>query len=325
MKTVKRFLSTICAFSVIATAAVSLTAYAANEEVDTNKPTFTITCDNYNEETGSGELSYYIEGLKVPTETSKVKYTGMSMFKVSLKADSKDFDVTDWSDDFGVFDVVLPESAFSSDMQIGPYDASAQTLTQAWTAASYQKCVQNGPLSGEKLGNKIKLETVKFKKVDPKDSVTVEIPEALFQVTEYKTPTTKASDKTYRASLDMINIVLPEIPGVEFKVPTNTGATADSSAILNVKPSDVGGTGDVWASADGSENAVAGLANFTPSAATSTIEWTISATPVGGEATQYTKAFDLGASIDAAATIGLIVNYNTAEYSSVSIVSGALK
>ena len=121
--------------------------------------------------------------------------------------------------------------------------------------------------------------------------------------------------------LAKIGTVTPAKPSV----PTNTGATADSSAILNVKPSDVGGTGDVWASADGSENAVAGLANFTPSAATSTIEWTISATPFGGEATQYTKAFDLGASIDAAATIGLIVNYNTAEYSSVSIVSGALK
>ncbi len=130
--------------------------------------------------------------------------------------------------------------------------------------------------------------------------------------------------------MDSANLIGATFPGNKVtpakpSVPTNTGATADSSAILNVKPSDVGGTGDVWASADGSENAVAGLANFTPSAATSTIEWTISATPVGGEATQYTKAFDLGASIDAAATIGLIVNYNTAEYSSVSIVSGALK
>jgi len=102
---------------------------------------------------------------------------------------------------------------------------------------------------------------------------------------------------------------------------------SDDGTILPIKPSDIGGTGDVFVGEDGSK-AVAGLGNFTSASTVNGIEWTIKYKPVGGEEVTKSKTFTpewlAGATLETKMTIGLIVNYSPAEYESVTIVSGAL-
>ena len=101
----------------------------------------------------------------------------------------------------------------------------------------------------------------------------------------------------------------------------------DDGTILPIKPSDIGGTGDVFVGEDGSK-AVAGLGNFTPTGTVNGIEWTIKYTPKGEAEVTKSKTFTpewlAGANLETKMTIGLIVNYNPAEYENVTIVSGAL-
>lgn len=118
--------------------------------------------------------------------------------------------------------------------------------------------------------------------------------------------------------------------GGKITVPTNESSTATGDSLVSIKPSDIGGTGDVFTTDDedfAGEAAVASIANFTPAADTAPtkVKWTIKATPLNGTATTYEKTFDLGATVESAMTIGLIVGYRSAEYSSVEITSGALE
>ena len=324
MKLLKKIISTVCAVGMLATVASSMFVAHAAE-----KPTFKISVENYDKDAGTGTFVYSVKGLQSPGVTSDPTCVVFKMAQLNTKYDSNVFDTTLWNArNFNKNVSKSGKFASVGSWSLAKYDMASNIMPGVWNSS--------GPSDGESLGingsnlaDEHEIMRLNFKLDTSKLPTTVELGDVLFIVEDWDDDwaTVVGTNKFGNASGDAkeMNYEFPKIAGIEFKVPDNAGATADSSAILNVKPSDVGGTGDVWASADGSENAVAGLANFTPSAATSTIEWTISATPVGGEATQYTKAFDLGASIDAAATIGLIVNYNTAEYSSVSIVSGALK
>lgn len=101
----------------------------------------------------------------------------------------------------------------------------------------------------------------------------------------------------------------------------------DNGTILPIKPSDIGGEGDVFVGEDGS-HAVAGLGNFTSTGTVNGIEWTIKYTPKGEAEVTKAKTFTpdwlAGANLETKMTIGLIVNYSPAEYDNVTIVSGSL-
>lgn len=320
----KKVLSTVCAVAMLTT--VSSAFIVRAEEV---KPTLKITVsyDDETKKTGTAKVSI----VDLDKTTDKKDYYFVENIQVGIGISSTDFDTSLYSTS-GFVKPINSNVKFNSRLEskAQPKAFSDDTLFFTYADPSIETNLTDSTLVGRTDGiGDIFVEEFKFKlnsdtaQFTPGNVMIVastysEDASSIIQMDKWGNMK-GCTEMNY--DFEVVGQTTPEKPSV----PTNTGATADSSAILNVKPSDVGGTGDVWASADGSENAVAGLANFTPSAATSTIEWTISATPVGGEATQYTKAFDLGASIDAAATIGLIVNYNTAEYSSVSIVSGALK
>lgn len=314
MKILKRFISSICAISMIAAVSIS----AVTVHADTN-PTVSAKLLDYAADTGIGTVAVYLEGM----QTGKFDFPFLTSFQAKAYMPETDFYIKDRTTKFNVTSTIV------NNMPSTPTVAySDSKLVYAWLATGTSLYV---PAST--IGDKGEIFKFNFKVKDTTKTNTIKIDEVAFNVKGYSEEDLEWADyvgnQDYSQVLNNVTVDDSDLTikggDITIEIPANGGATADSSAILNVKPSDVGGTGDVWASADGSENAVAGLANFTPSTATSTIEWTISATPVGGEAKQYTKAFDLGASIDAAATIGLIVNYNTAEYSSVSIVSGALK
>ena len=323
MKLVKKLISAMCVMGMVATMASALVVQAATT------PTLKIEVNNYNETDKTGTMVVKVLDIDKSVD-ERPEDLFVAGIQVGIKLPSETFDQSYYkTGKGGKFSTnVKMGSRFSSDVTGPKLTNGVLTAVFATTSTDAGKMLNS--YNGDDVSS-IEFMTINFKLLTDSIDVNDLIDNVMITTRHYDTDwATKESEVFWGNMKDctVMNYDLAKIGTVtpaKPSVPTNTGATADSSAILNVKPSDVGGTGDVWASADGSENAVAGLANFTPSAATSTIEWTISATPVGGEATQYRKAFDLGASIDAAATIGLIVNYNTAEYSSVSIVSGALK
>lgn len=321
MKLFKKIISVASAVAMIAAVTSSMMIVQAAPLAPTLKGTLV----NYDETAKTGTIKFTLENLKGDTDAN-VDSLSLYSLGVGLMFDPAQFDASLYKTtgrpkpidtNFTVGSLV------STGAQRG-YNASGR-LGLNWAATPSTGV---STMESATVFDSLDLCTVNFKLVADSATITITDTESRVAVQTDDWDDNPSANYIYGTSNSSTanwNYDLPEIGGVEFVVPTNDSDSADSSAILNVKPSDIGGEGDVWANEDGSENAVAGLANFTPSAATSTIEWTISATPVGGEATEYTKAFDLGASIDAAATIGLIVNYNTAEYSSVSIVSGALK
>ena len=318
MRFMKKVISAICALGMIATCASSMIVAQAADKV----PVLSARLEGYDSATGKGNVVLSLSNL-----------TGLG----------------DWDDSLTYLATV--QSYMFLDPDVFDTTTDFGTNAKAKKAVTLLGAMNDGGQKGaSKFGSRSDIpNTLPFSWIsgdaevtitDVNDTDIISIP--IIVKDQSKLPATISFAKT-KVAINVFNAARNSaslkqwnddaLGGVQgFKVgdtsieiPANDSATANSSTILTVKPSDVGGTGDVWANEDGSEKAVAGLANFTPSAATSTIAWTISATPVGGEATEYTKEFDLGASIDAAATIGLIVNYNTAEYSSVSIVSGALK
>ena len=317
----KKVISSVCAIGMLATLVASMTvAQAAGD------PVMNATLTSYNNETGEGEFKVAISGVQTG-EYDFFQFTGFNA-RVSMNAD--DFDTTMYK-----YSALPTASIKKNVLKAGPITALAYGGYGTPAADAFAVTAS----SQEVFDDAFDLFTVKFKVKDVTKDNTITVSFAKYianaldsegeykgQLTYYKDGITDgAKPLPEDRTLAVNGGITTERTSTTIVIPGNDSATADSSTIKTIKPSDIGGEGDVWASADGSENAVAGLANFTPSAATSTIEWTISVTPVGGKAASYTQTFDLGASIDAAATIGLIVNYNTAEYSSVSIVSGALK
>ena len=328
MKVLKKMLSVVCAISMLATMAVSVATVHADEYP---APKLIADLTTYNDTTGEGTITVSVEGLL----TGEYQYGFINAFQSAVVFDGTKFDLTYYNDDAG-YDHISAGDDIKDELTLQSNYGTIIGTEYSGLLVGYAPTSARKWTNANNFVDKNTLFTFEFKVLDPTKSNTIDFKQNEITInvmdknayngTVLDTVSYNTIDSTGKG-LDVVNNVTLSGGDTSIVIPGNDSATADSSAILNVKPSDVGGTGDVWTNEDKTENAVAGLANFTPAAETTptSIEWTIKATPVGGVTKEYTETFDLGASIDAAATIGLIVNYNTAEYSSVSIVSGALK
>lgn len=326
MKLVKKIISTVCAIGMVATAMSSLmVAEAATPVVPTLKITYNE--ESYDPEIGEGVFTVYLENLGGDDESV---YENLSLwaYNIGFMFDSDEFELSYYEDGrTGVSkNVTLNPTYFGTGLTGKGLDG--ERLTIQWA--------QNHPKSGLSPFDgvpfdSLEVATINFKVKSTPATITI-ANTTMVQVDEMDDDFVNSIQQfkfgNATSSCTPMNYEFPTIPGVEFVVPEAQGTEVSGDQILDVKPSDIGGTGDVFTTDDpdfAGEAAIASLANFAAMGSATKVEWKISATPVGGEATEYVKDFDLGATIDSATTIGIIVGYDTAEYSSVEVISGMLK
>lgn len=305
MKFVKKMISSICAVSLLATTAVSImTAHA-----EYTKPEVEVALNSYDKDTGIGEAVVKINGVSSALVGDRADwYVAGAVITVSL--DSEIFDTSYYNTAVTAKKNVVKDVDYGGNLTPGKYN----------TTGKYFKVSLAGTMEIDDMS----IFKFPFTVKNPKNDATISFVDAELNI---------MADSTNKAGLlysnGEVDIKPLTIPGAAAPVdPTPDKPTVkDDGTILPIKPSDIGGEGDVFVGEDGSK-AVAGLGNFTASGVINELNWTIKYTPVGGVETQVTKSFvpaELkGVNVESKVTIGLIVNYNPAEYENVTIVSGVL-
>ena len=311
MKLVKKLIATVSALAMVTTMATSLVVHAAEDKpivtpklVETSTEgvyDLTININNYNLTRGKKlyaiQFGVIIDGTKIDTANS----VGNMAYDEDEEAD-----VLTW--------------------KYVEYGTEFKAVAKSWNNnRRYGYSWYN--LDGVSNSSETGADIVTIKNLKLLDGVTEDVEITLEDIV---IEAGKASGTVkYSQANNTVVVNSATIPGATAPVdPTPDKPTVkDDGTILPIKPSDIGGTGDVFVGEDGSK-AVAGLGNFTASGVINELNWTIKYTPVGGVETQVTKSFvpaELkGVNVESKVTIGLIVNYSPAEYENVTIVSGAL-
>ncbi len=308
----KKVISSVCAIGMLATLVASMTVAQAAEN-----PVMSATLTSYNKATGEGEFKVAVSGVQTG-EYDFFQFTGFNVF-ISMNAD--DFDTTMYKSS------ALPTAPIKKNvLKAGPitalayggYGARADKADAFGVSASSQQV----------FDDTFDLFTVKFKVKDVTKDNIITVSSAKYIVDALDSEGANKGQLTYYK--DGITDGAKPLPEdrtlvVDGNVPVTIVIPADGS-VVNVDPTDIGLDADAWT--DGTSTAAVGLANVAApaSGAASQVVWTIKATPTstGVEAEKTLKPFDIP-TIDSAATIGLIVNYDTTEFSSVTVVSGELK
>ena len=327
MKLLKKVISAVCAFGMITAVSSSMLVAQAEQLA----PTLKIELLDYDEAAKTGQLKVSLLNLKGDTEENPDTLS-ISSLGVVMGFDSSEFDAEMYSNSGRVKPIdknfVASEAIAASAQRV--YNTDNENLGIAW-ASTPADGLNN--LEDPDMFDNFEVATINFKLLGDSATITVGKPmeTVVNRMSDDWSNDTVEKVYTYGNSNNSVADFVydfPEIGGIEFVVPEAEGTEVSGDQILDVKPSDIGGTGDVFTTDDPDfegEAAVASLANFAAMEGATQVEWKISATPVGGEATEYVKDFDLGATIDSATTIGIIVGYDTAEYSSVEVISGMLK
>lgn len=323
MKLVKKIISSVCALGMIATMTSAMVVHAATA------PTLQITCDNYDETAKTGTMSVKILNYDQSVdERPEDLFIGLIQFGIKLP--NTVFDQSYYTTGKGgKFSTnVKMGSRFSSDVT-GPKLANG-VLAATFATNSTDAGKMLNSYNGDNIST-VEFMTINFKLLDSVASVDVKdlLGDVMLENYHYDANwANKVATYTYGNMKGCAKMTydLPVIGSVEPPTPDKP-TVKDDGTILPIKPSDIGGTGDVFVGEDGSK-AVAGLGNFVASGVINELNWTIKYTPVNGVETQATKSFvpaELkGVNVESKVTIGLIVNYNPAEYENVTIVSGAL-
>lgn len=297
MKLFNKIISTVCALGLLATTAVSVVSVQAKEYT---KPEISAQLTSYDKETGEGAITVSLNGVESALVDDYADYyVAGAVVYVGLNSD--DFVITGYYNS--------PAIVKKTITKVDGYDYGG-TLTPGKYNTSSQYCKVSLAGTGE-VGDMPNIFKVPFKvnKDSANKNKVITINEA--EINIMMDSANKATLKSTDGNVDIADAA------IKIMIPTD-GTT------VNIDPTDVGLDADAWT--DGTSTVAVGLTDFAaPASAASKIEWTIKATPVGGTEETKTQVFDLDATIEAAATIGLIVNYDTNEFSSVSVVSGALK
>lgn len=312
MTFLRKVISSVCALSMIATMAISAVSVQAAE-----KGLISADVTAYDKTTGEGTITVSFKNLEdIIADCTSIGAMGANVtgFANSIQFDGS-FDTSLYSagempwDPNPYEENITKTGSWTGNFAPGPYDATENQFTISITGAKQTKSTE--------------LYSFKFKVNDTSKNNTIVVYNAYANVNAYVQQNGKYvadvftyGDSVHGSTKTTNTLAISNAP-IAIVIP------ADGSA-LNVDPTDVGLDADAWT--DGTSTVAVGLANVAaPASAASKIEWTIKATPVGGSEETKTQSFDLDATIEAAATIGLIVNYDTNEFSSVSVVSGALK
>ena len=313
---IKKLIAAVSSIAMIATMASAVVVHAADTAVI--EPVLT-------------QVSEGVYNLEVQLDVTQcAKGTRIQTLGFEVPLDTAIFDVKEngpykvesvWSDE--AFDYVdsypnLTGVATFATLGKWNYSDNKKALIYAYV---------NTGASGQNLPKKMSIVTMKNLQLAA--GVTTADVKITLQNVEITCGASSSDLTTY--TVDNKNLTVGEVtfPGNKPAEPVEPDkpTVKDDGTILPIKPSDIGGTGDVFVGEDGSK-AVAGLGNFTASGVINELNWTIKYTPVGGVETQVTKSFvpaELkGVNVESKVTIGLIVNYNPAEYENVTIVSGAL-
>lgn len=305
MKFVKKMISSICAVSLLATTAVSImTAHA-----EYTKPEVEVALNSYNKDTGIGEAVVKINGVSSALVGDRADwYVAGAVINVSL--DSDIFDTSYYTSAVLAKKNVVKDVDYGGNLTPGKYNTTGK-----YFKVSLAGTMELGDMSIFKFPFTVK---------DTSKDATISFAEA--EVDIMADSTNKAGLLYSKGEVDIKPLTIPGNKPAEPVEPAKP-TVKDDGTILPIKPSDIGGTGDVFVGEDGS-NAVAGLGNFTSTGTVNGIEWTIKYTPKGEAEVTKSKTFTpewlAGANLETKMTIGLIVNYNPAEYENVTIVSGSL-
>lgn len=310
MTFLRKVISSVCALSMVAAMAVSAVGVQAAE-----KGLISADVTAYNKETGEGTITVSLKNVEDIMGDYEADCATIAGVSNSIKLDSTDFDTS-------LYKALPPaKPAYKNNI------VKAGSWEGTFAPGPYKGDMFTISCSGMSLTTNSELYSFNFKVNDTTKENKIVIYDAYLDANTYDPNNDYAlTVRTYGDSVHGSTATSDSLGVSDTAVTIVIPAAAESGAstALNVDPTDVGLDADAWT--DGTSTVAVGLANVAaPASAASKIEWTIKATPVGGSEETKTQSFDLDATIEAAATIGLIVNYDTNEFSSVSVVSGALK
>lgn len=306
MKLIKKIISSICVASMIASFAV--VAMASDKEY--TQPTIEASLTAYDKTTGEGKITVSIHGLGTVSANPILTTLENKIY----------FNEGSFDESYYTYNPSPMAPVKQHVKALGSFKA---TLNANATEKYFK--VGFGPDNSSTIMADCDLYTVDFKVTDTSVTNKLVLKESYIVINAYDADWVTMNKVSYGqagASGEFTGTLNVSSDDITILIPA--AAESGASTALNVDPTDVGLDADAWT--DGTSTVAVGLANVAaPASAASKIEWTIKATPVGGSEETKTQSFDLDATIEAAATIGLIVNYDTNEFSSVSVVSGALK
>ena len=301
MKLFNKIISAVCALGLLATTAVSVVSVQAEEGKVYERPEVSANLTSYDKTTGKGEITVSVNGVSSILTGTYAGYAVVSN-TIEVGLDDADFVIE------GYYDTV--DTVFETITQVDGYDYGGTFNPGKYNTTNKScKIMLSGTKSTTDMPNIFKIPFEVNTASTNKDK-SISIKSARIDIQKGRT---KVAFKSEDGKVDIADAA------IKIMIP------ADGSA-LNVDPTDIGLDADAWT--DGTSTAAVGLANVAApaSGAASQVVWTIKATPTstGVEAEKTLEPFDIP-TIDSAATIGLIVNYDTTEFSSVTVVSGELK
>lgn len=330
MKLSKKIISAVCALGMMATMTSSmLVAQAADV------PTLELNVSWTDEEAGTGVITAVVTDMQLPEDTTDMEYAHLSAWQMAIGLDSDVFDTSLYSNallarqnEEGRTVTNTSGGTFTR----GQYLAASGDIRPNWFAGDGWMGlldIEDGKyLDPANIAEPTELLAVNFaldKEALPA-TITLDIVavESTARDSSGNIIDTIAYGNATPGNLDMNIVANCTIPGLSIVIPENDGTTASDDTLVSLSPEDIGGEGTVWTDDSGNgEAAVASVANFTSNNAGS-VTWSITATPAEGEAVTKSHAFDIPA-VEGQMTLGLIVGYDTAEWSSVAITGGAIE
>lgn len=334
MSLLKKITSLVCTVGMLSTMSAMFVNVQAADPTGSD-PTIKAEVTSYNNETGEGVITVSVKGVQTG-ESDIMEFTG---FNARFRASAEDFDTSLYS---------RVGNAIRNNVEpAGPITSLAYSYYGILDDDVFAATASSQSVAEE---DAFDLMTVNFKVLDTTKDNTMTLYYAKYianpldsgwmpngqQVTYYMNGQPDGLPLDTDRYLNVVSNGATEGTGggeITITIPANgeSSASTEAGSLVSITPADLGLEGDVWTTDDpefAGEEAVAALGNFEPLAegAATTVLWTVSYTPVGGETSNVVMNFDLElGGIESNTTLGLIVGYDTAEYSDVSIVSGTLQ
>lgn len=335
MKIIKKLLSAACAVAMLTGVASSM-AYAAMSGIPvvppedvTTIPTLKVAAKEYDESTKSGTFSVSLEDLdqSILPDTVIDQYFIESM-QFGLKFDPTQFDVSKYVTTGRPAPIASSMTINSALKKAPELGFPNNTLNFVWVDTDINTSINS--YNGFDMSS-VHLYDLKFT-ITAEDKVTIGIGDVMVEGTTYADDfVTEVNGYLWGNMKDCyaMNYDLPEIGGIEWVIPDNTGnSSAGADKIVTVPGGDAGGvfvpTDD---NAGDTDRAIAKAVNLDPSGKPNVVgvKWVIDRTPAGGVAETVQKTFPLpNVEVSSQITMGIVIGYDATEYENVTVQSAGL-
>lgn len=311
MSLLKKIISSVCAVSMLSAFMVS----AINVQAAEN-PVFTAALDteSYNSETGEGRIVVSVSGIPEAIGPNDI----VSAFNMEIVIPSEDFDVSYY--DKGS---ARNKPYEKNELQIGDWGT--------FQASPYVDETQSIAPLGYKMAlfEDIDLFEIKFKVLDPTKDNTITITDAMFTVDHYDDETGEDFIGYIEHRLDKgtLDVEYPTIDGtgggdITITIPGSGGSNTSEGVAIDPEKIGAEGENGVFTTSDPDfegDKAVAKLANVTANNE-GVMVWNVTGTRAAGGEENVNMDFEIP-NTEGEVSVGLIVGYNEADWSSVVINS----